>query len=249
MIVIPMAGMSSRFFKAGYTLPKYMLEAQGETLFWHSVKSFDKYFSSHPFLFIVKDIFDTPLFVEEQAKKLGIKNFYISILNEDTRGQAETVALGLKTLEEQEINYSGSITIFNIDTFRKNYKFPNLEEKDNGYLEVFRGSGNNWSYVKPKNEYTTIVIETAEKKPISNLCCTGLYHFANKDDYLLAFTSYLKKPIKEWDKGELYIAPLYNELIAIGLEIHYELINKQDVIFCGIPQEYEDFKLSNFFDF
>ncbi|EII5689729.1 capsular biosynthesis protein, partial [Vibrio parahaemolyticus] len=26
MIVIPMAGMSSRFFKAGYDKPKYMLE-------------------------------------------------------------------------------------------------------------------------------------------------------------------------------------------------------------------------------
>ncbi|MTC47094.1 capsular biosynthesis protein [Providencia sp. wls1922] len=242
MIVIPMAGMSSRFFKAGYTLPKYMLEAQGETLFWHSVQSFNKYFISHPFLFIVKDIFNTPSFVEEQAKKLGIKNFYISILNEDTRGQAETVALGLKTLEEQGVNYSGSITIFNIDTFRKNYKFPNLRVKGNGYLEVFQGNGSNWSYVKPKNKHTTIVIETAEKKPISDLCCTGLYHFANKDDYLLAFARYLKKPIEEWDKGELYIAPLYNELIAVGLEIHYELINKQDVVFCGVPEEYEDFK-------
>lgn len=31
MIVIPMAGMSSRFFKAGYTQPKYMLEAHGQT--------------------------------------------------------------------------------------------------------------------------------------------------------------------------------------------------------------------------
>ncbi|EGR2739468.1 capsular biosynthesis protein, partial [Vibrio parahaemolyticus] len=29
MIVIPMAGMSSRFFKAGYDKPKYMLEATG----------------------------------------------------------------------------------------------------------------------------------------------------------------------------------------------------------------------------
>ncbi|EKO3985769.1 capsular biosynthesis protein, partial [Vibrio fluvialis] len=42
MIMIPMAGMSSRFFKAGYSKPKYMLEAKGKTLFEHSVLSFEK---------------------------------------------------------------------------------------------------------------------------------------------------------------------------------------------------------------
>ncbi|EOA0230274.1 capsular biosynthesis protein, partial [Escherichia coli] len=36
MIVIPMAGLSSRFKKAGYVKPKYMLEAHGKTLFSHS---------------------------------------------------------------------------------------------------------------------------------------------------------------------------------------------------------------------
>ncbi|TOH10549.1 capsular biosynthesis protein, partial [Vibrio parahaemolyticus] len=44
MIVIPMAGMSSRFFKAGYKLPKYMLEAHGKSLFEHSLRSFESYF-------------------------------------------------------------------------------------------------------------------------------------------------------------------------------------------------------------
>ncbi|ECR5117115.1 capsular biosynthesis protein, partial [Salmonella enterica] len=33
MIIIPMAGLSSRFFKAGYTKPKYELKAHDKTLF------------------------------------------------------------------------------------------------------------------------------------------------------------------------------------------------------------------------
>ena len=44
MIVIPMAGLSSRFFKASYDIPKYMLTAHDESLFDHSVKSFSQYF-------------------------------------------------------------------------------------------------------------------------------------------------------------------------------------------------------------
>lgn len=54
-----MAGMSSRFFKAGYDKPKYMLEATGITLFEHSVLSFKNYFERESFLFIIRDKYDT----------------------------------------------------------------------------------------------------------------------------------------------------------------------------------------------
>ena len=38
-IVITMAGLGSRFKKAGYTVPKYMIEAHGKTLFEWSMES------------------------------------------------------------------------------------------------------------------------------------------------------------------------------------------------------------------
>jgi len=241
MIVIPMAGMSSRFFKAGYTKPKYMLEAHGQTLFDHSVKSFQAYFSTLPFLFIVRDVYETETFVKKQAQKLGIKEFYIVVLDKETKGQAETVTLGLELLEQQRPDYQGPITVFNIDTFRPNFKFPEVSNRGDGYLEVFRGSGDNWSFALPEKEGSTKVIKTAEKNPISDLCSTGLYHFNRKQAYLDAYQAYVAKPQQEWEKGELYIAPLYNLLIEKGLEVHYHLIERSEVIFCGVPQEYTDF--------
>ena len=45
-IVIPMAGLSSRFTKAGYTLPKYMLYVVDKSLFYLAVRSFEHYFQS-----------------------------------------------------------------------------------------------------------------------------------------------------------------------------------------------------------
>lgn len=241
MIVIPMAGMSSRFFKAGYTQPKYMLEAHGETLFDHSVKSFQAYFSTLPFLFIVRNVYETEAFVKQRAQKLGIKEFYIVVLDQETRGQAETVTLGLELLEQQRPDYQGSITVFNIDTFRPNFNFPEVSHKGDGYLEVFKGSGDNWSFALPEKAGSTKVIKTAEKNPISDLCSTGLYHFNRKQAYLDAYQAYVAKPQQEWEKGELYIAPLYNLLIEQGLEVHYHLIERSEVIFCGVPQEYTDF--------
>ncbi|MFA0052389.1 glycosyltransferase family 2 protein [Vibrio breoganii] len=242
MIVIPMAGMSSRFFNAGYTKPKYMLEAHGKTLFEHSVSSFKAYFESLSFLFVVKDVFNTPAFVRQQAEKMGIKCFHIISLNDDTRGQAETVALGLEKLDRSGVHYDGAITVFNIDTFRPGFLFPKVSEGGDGYLEVFHGGGSNWSFAKPVAEDSTLVRKTAEKNPISNLCSTGLYHFSRKQDYLDAYYEYISKPEEEWEKGELYIAPLYNNLIMNGLDIHYHIIDREDVIFCGVPDEYIDFK-------
>ncbi|ETX12580.1 dTDP-glucose pyrophosphorylase [Marinomonas ushuaiensis DSM 15871] len=233
MIVIPMAGMSSRFFKAGYTQPKYMLEAHGKTLFEHSVESFKSYYKSKRFLFIVRDVFNTVDFVKKTAESLGISDFKIIVLNQETRGQAETVTLGLS-----EITYQGPITIFNIDTFRPNFKYPNLNKLGDGYLEVFQGEGDNWSFVKPLNELSHKVTQTTEKNPISDLCCTGLYYFSSVNDYLDAYNDYLAKPENEWEKAELYVAPLYNHLISEGKNIHYNLIKRRDVIFCGVPDEY-----------
>jgi hypothetical protein len=237
MIVIPMAGLSSRFFREGYTLPKYMLEARGKTLFDHSVESFSEYFSSEHFVFIIRDVYNTKQFVAARANELGIKKYDIVVLEGETRGQAETVALGIRDFE----NSKASLTIFNIDTFRPHFTFPDLSRLEDGYLEVFRGSGENWSFVRPIEEDSTKIDLTTEKKPISDLCCTGLYHFKCIADYMNAFNYFVALPSEQWDKGELYVAPLYNHLINIGKEIHYNLIPREDVIFCGTPDEYNSF--------
>ena len=40
---------------------------------------------------------------------------------------------------------------------------------------------------------------------------------------------------------ELYVAPMYNLLIRRGCDIRYHLIGAEEVIFCGVPAEYEAF--------
>lgn len=237
MIVIPMAGESLRFYHAGYTQPKYMLEAKGLSLFEHAVNSFENYFDTEPFLFIARDLEDTIQFIKNRTKKMGIKEGHIVALPHKTRGQAETVAHGLEDLQLR----TGSITIFNIDTFRPHFVYSSLRSRGAGYLEVFQGKGENWSFVKPFAN-STCVMETAEKRQISDLCCTGLYYFSVVSDYLFAYNRYKDRSPIEWEKGELYIAPLYNELITAGLEIHYHKIEREQVIFCGVPSEFEDFK-------
>lgn len=237
-----MAGMSSRFFKAGYNKPKFMLEAHGKTLFEHSVESFKKYFEKEKFLFIIKNTDGIEKFVNDKSIEMGISNFYIISLENDTRGQAETVALGVgELIDKFDTINNESMTIFNIDTFRLGFTYPKIVHECDGYLEVFKGSGDNWSFAKPISDNSTRVSKTAEKKAISSLCSTGLYYFSSIDLYMEAYGSYKSRPKTSWEKGELYIAPIYNELISRNKKIHYHEIEESKVVFCGIPKEYLDF--------
>lgn len=234
-IVIPMAGLSSRFTKAGYTLPKYMLYVKNKSLFRLAVESFEKYFETARFVFIARDVFDTERFIKEECNLLGIKDFSVVMLDQPTRGQAETV---IKGVEGAGVKDDESILIFNIDTFRPGFTFPENFKNWDGYLEVFEGSGANWSYAKTESENSTRVVETAEKREISTHCSTGIYYFKQAKEFVDAYNENLVNPIK--GVPELYVAPLYNFLIRDGKNIHINIIPRETVIFCGVPQEYED---------
>ena len=236
-IVFSMAGLSQRFIRDGFTLPKYMLYAGNKSLFNLAVSSFSHYYKSCKFLFIARNIYDTKRFIEDECKILGIEDYEIVILDKLTQGQAETVYLGLtlsKTGEDEPI------TVFNIDTFRQGFRFPKEISTWDGYLEVFNGEGSNWSYAKTASPISTQVVETAEKVQISNYCSTGLYYFKSAALFNLAFISRNEiSPIN--NTKELYIAPLYNWLIAQNNNIHIHLIDRSAVLFCGIPEEYYDY--------
>ena len=233
-IIIPMAGLSSRFTQAGFVLPKYMLYVKNRSLFNLAVSSFEKYFDSCRFVFVARDVFDTGTFIEKECELMGIKDFEVVILPAPTQGQAETVLLGIKNANVPD---DEPILIFNIDTFRPGFTFPEKINEWDGYLEVFIGSGKNWSYAKTESENSTRVVETAEKQEISQYCSTGLYYFGTAGLFVKAYELNQSHPLN--GKMELYVAPLYNHLIAGSCDIHIHVIPREDVIFSGVPQEYE----------
>jgi dTDP-glucose pyrophosphorylase len=225
-----MSGLSSRFFKAGYDIPKYQLPLRKHSVFYHAVNSFVNYFDKEKFIFVVRDIYDTIEFVQKEAVKLKIRDFDIVVLEHETKGQAETVYLGLK-------NYQNDfpITIFNIDTVRYNYIKPDFINECDGYLEVFKGEGEHWSFVLADTDGS--VTKTTEKERISDLCSDGLYYFKSKSRFQDIFFETTQNNDTVFD--EYYIAPMYNKLIAKGFKIKYDLISTNEIDFCGTPEEYE----------
>ena len=243
-IIFAMAGASSRFANAGYKIPKYMLPLHNKSVFFHAVSGFVRYFNMYEFIFVYRDLCGTKDFIHTECKKMGLEDFKAVELHSLTQGQAQSVYEALCALN---LSDSESMLIFNIDTFRVDFALPTIFDlgRIDGYLEVFRGEGEQWSFVLPKESHNknlpqNQVAQTAEKTRISPLCSSGLYYFRRVADFKAVFESMLKNNQKA--KGEYYIAPMYNALIAQGKDIRYYEIPTNQIIFCGTPQEYENLK-------
>ena len=234
MIILPMLGRSSRFFNAGYSKPKFQLMLGDRSVFDRVTSSFVNYFENTPFLFLVRQDFDTVNFVSSEVVKLGIKDFRIIEFQHETCGQAESVYEGT-------LDYSGdiSVTIFNIDTIRHDFIMPLKEEMCDGLLEVFNADGNSWSFIKPG--IGNDVLLTTEKNRISDYCSNGLYVFSKLSDFRDAYKDHIDDQKKKVN-GELYIAPLYNHLINKGKKIKYRLVEAEKIEHCGVPSDYESLK-------
>jgi len=230
-----MAGLSSRFFNAGFDKPKYMLELDGVSVFSKAVISFKYYFNKESFIFIIRNIYNTEQFVKNEVTKLGITDYRIITLNHETKGQAETVFIATQELKSDE-----PIIIFNIDTFRKNYRKPEFISECDGYLEVFNGLGHHWSFVAPKDFEN--VERTAEKDRISDLCSNGLYYFKSKNIFEEAYSNAVST--NSSINGEYYVAPLYNRLIETGKIVKYMKVDLNEIEFCGTPVEFANLKTS-----
>lgn len=238
-----MAGLSSRFQKAGYRLPKYMLPLAGHSMLQRVVSGFRSQFDEQEFLFICRDIADTEAFIHSEMQQMvpAPASYKIIVLEQETAGQADTVYQGLKRANVQP---DEPLTIFNIDSQHRDFQYPEAfaHSDVDGYLEVFEEQGDHWSFAlpDPNSDAPNVVREVAEKRRISDLCSTGLYYFRSAETFYDLFEATLSTAPEHLDGSERYIAPLYNIAIQRGLDIRYAKIARDAITITGTPDEYRD---------
>lgn len=232
-IVIPMAGKSSRFFEAGYKEFKYKLKINEESLFSRSLETFHNYYHRAIFHFGYLEKYVDRNFIEKELEKKGIKNYRLIDLKVDTSGQAETV---FKTINGIKNDFP--VVIFNIDTKRKDFILNTNKLGLGGYVEVFEGEGDHWSFIK-LNENDEI-IEVTEKIRVSNLCSNGMYIFKNTESFESAYIHTYSS--NQTNYKETYLMPVYNYFIDRKIKVGYEIVDITEHEFFGTPNEYESLK-------
>lgn len=234
-IVITMAGLGSRFKKAGYKVPKYEIEVKGKTLFEWSLISLKDYWTRKDakLIFINRKENSSANFIDKKCKGIGIEKYELIEIDDLTDGQATTAMLAKSCWDED-----GELVIYNIDTYIEEGGLRYSDISGDGYIPCFKASGNHWSFVKLDNNGRAI--EVREKVRVSDNCTIGLYYFKTCKLYAQIYDEYYSDETK-MEKNEKYVAPLYNYMIQKGYEIKISIVPYEKVHVLGTPQEVEEF--------
>lgn len=231
-IVIPMAGLGSRFAKAGYIDPKPLIKIHNIPMIRLVIENL-KPNVTHRFIFITQREHNEKYNLETYLKEWA-PGCEIIILDGLTEGAACTV-LAAKHL----INNNDPLMIANSDQYidiNINDYLSKLENGDiDGLIMTMSANDPKWSFVElGRHELATRVIE---KEVISNEATVGIYNFKHGNDFINAAEQMISN--NERVNGEFYVAPVYNILIKTGSKIGIYNIGQEanGMYGLGIPND------------
>jgi NDP-sugar pyrophosphorylase family protein len=216
-IVMPMAGRGSRFASQGIATPKPLIDVLGKPMYAWATESLPLSLASRIIFICLREHLDGSGLEADIRARYGHLSPVIVPLDGVTEGQACTVLTARQWIDDDQ-----PLLIFNADTWCRatlDQTLPATPKSVAGILGVFRAEGDRWSFAR--TDSTGRVVETAEKRRISDLACTGLYHFGRGD----LFVDYAERMIRADDRvnREFYVAPVYNRMIADGLDVRVDV--------------------------
>lgn len=236
-IVITMAGRGSRFYDAGYTVPKYEIMAHGRSLFDWSMLSLQNFLTpACRVIFVCLKENNSAPYVRQRCAALGLADVHVLELDQLTDGQATSAYLSRHLWRPEQ-----PLLVYNIDTYVEPHALrpQDIRPGSDGWVPCFQVPGEHWSFVRLGADGWAV--ELAEKQRISEHASIGLYWFANADRYAGIYERFFADPAN-LVRGERYIAPLYRQLIAEGGKVSLSDLAVADVHVLGTPAELKQFE-------
>jgi NDP-sugar pyrophosphorylase family protein len=213
-IVIPMAGAGSRFALSGFDKPKPLIDILGKPMIQWVVENLNIKLK-HRFIFICQAAHQEKYHLDSELKNIAKESTVIGI-NGLTQGAAATILFSADLIDNDSpllIANSDQYVEFNLDAF-----VDSIQQKDvDGSILTMTSNDEKWSYIK--YDQNKLVTEVREKEVISNEATVGIYAFKKGKDFVKGAREMIRN--NEKVKGEYYVAPVYNKLIANGSKIFF----------------------------
>lgn len=232
-VVMPIAGLGSRFTKVGIETPKPLISILGKHMAEWAADSLP-FVSRDDFIFIVRQEHVDQYKIDEELKRIFSPKVTILVINYVTEGAACTVLLA-----KEHINNDEQLIVTDCDHYFLNEKYQEMIEREDvdGLIPVFECDGNpKWSFTKVDENWKAE--EVAEKKAISKYANIGAYYFRKGKDFVAAAEEMIAKDARV--NGEFYVAPVFQQLIENGKAIYAAL--SEEVWGLGTPEDVEKFE-------
>jgi len=229
-VIIPMAGLGSRFSQAGYTFPKPLIEVHGKPMIQIVIENLGL---TANYIYVVQKSHRIKYNLDAMLS-LITPGCQIVEVDGVTEGAACTILLA-----EQLINNVDQLVIANSDQYIEWNSldfFYKMNEQDlDGGIVSFNSTHPKWSYVKLDEH--DFVVEVAEKKPISDIATVGIYYWKHGKDFVKYAKQMISKNIRV--NEEFYVCPVYNEAILENKKIKTFNVDKMWGI--GTPEDLKYF--------
>ena len=229
-IIVPMAGLGSRFAKEGYTNTKPLIEVSGAPMVIQAVNDLPNA-ATHSFL-LRQDMQEADKV--EQILDEAYRNVTISRVSEVTDGQATSAMLALQALEQQSA-IAGPITFGACDNgaiFSKT-AWQNAMQDDSVDVWVWGVSGYanavrhpqmyGWIDANASGKINQISVKTPLKSPETDPIVLGTFTFKRSDDFKRCYASMRAR--EAMINGEYYLDTLINDAITLGLTCKVFLVD------------------------
>lgn len=239
-LVIPMAGLGSRFASAGYKVPKPLLPLMGRAMIEVVVENLISRETSGVILVASQDhISDLETIrprLEENVSAISGASVGIHYLSELSQGPADSVRKCSGGLDENVPVIVANSDQYVMGGISELYKHLILNPEENALL-ILEDSDPKWSFARLDEE--DYVLEVREKRPISNFATAGIYGFSSPRAFIAALTA--MDFANDRTNGELYVGPTYN--YTRGKTKAFHLGPNQEKFFgLGTPDDYELFR-------
>lgn len=228
-VVMPMAGLGSRFRQAGFQTPKPLIEVRGRPMYAWATESLPLEKSTRLIFILLASQPEFPALQADIEKRYARHQPVILTVPELTAGQAITVLRARELINNDE-----PLLIHNADTaFDADHSWVERAAAENldGALLVFPSNEKRWSFSRANAD--GLVAEVREKEVVSPWASTGTYWFRRGADFVRAAEERVNTGRRE--ASEFYVGPLYNDLIARGVRVKNFPIRK---LYCfGTPED------------
>lgn len=232
-LLVLAAGGSEAFQAAGYAYPKNLVEIQGKPLLQHVLENVA---TADGRLIVVLRRDEAAKFHTDRVVRLLYPDAEVVLSPVPTSGAACTALLAAGLIDNHEpLLIANGDQILRVDHGALADGF--LEKGWDGGIPVFEDVHPKYSYVKL--DEAGLIVEAAEKRPISRLATAGRYFFAEGRTFVQSAQKMILKDAHL--DGIFYVCPAYNEAILAGKRIGISRVEKGDYFSLGTPQGVEGF--------
>jgi dTDP-glucose pyrophosphorylase len=242
--LVLMSGSSQSFIEAGYPYPKNLVEIAGKPMMQRVIDSLLPLTAINSRYVCVLRRDENRKFYTSKSLQLMYPDIKIVEIPSNTTGAACSALLAVDHIDNDQplIICNGDQILQGVDLSGVVKDFQR-QELDAGVV-VFNDIHPRWSFVKCSKD--GLVIEAAEKRPISKHATAGVYYYARGREFVRSAMEMIKKDAHV--NGAFFICPALNEMILQQARIGIHPIDRNQYRSLATPADvvaYENFLSSS----